>query len=62
LIILSSSYFLGIFWRIIVRDVIDWENNDQIDVFNGYDTFYSLEDYGFVETIDCENIHEADNK
>lgn len=33
-----------------------------IDVFNGYNTFYSLEDYGFVEIIDDQEIHEADRK
>ena len=48
-IILSSSYFLGIFWKIIVTFVIDWQNNDMVDVYNGYSTFYSEESYGFID-------------
>lgn len=32
-----------------MRFIIDWEDNQLVDVYNGYDTFYSYHDYGFVE-------------
>ena len=47
IIIFACSYFLGIFWHIIVKDLEDWENVQFGDVYNGYYTFYTLPDYGF---------------
>ena len=32
-----------------MRFIINWEDNQLVDVYNGYDTFYSYSDYGFVE-------------
>ena len=58
-IILSSSYFLGIFWKIIVTNVIDWRQNDLVDVYNGYSTFYSEESYGFVNKE--TGVHQYDS-
>jgi hypothetical protein len=54
-IIISISYFVGSGWRIYIKFMIDWENNDMIDVYNGYYTFYNYPDYGFV---DQEGIHD----
>ena len=45
---------LAIFWRIFVFIIIDWEDNQEVDVFNGKDTFFSYEDYGFV--VDGEQM------
>lgn len=39
---------MAIFWRIIVHDVIDWENNETVDVFCGTNTFYSQPNFGFI--------------
>jgi hypothetical protein len=44
-IILTSSYFFGIFLHIGIKDFEDWENNDYYDVYNGYETFYSYQKY-----------------
>ena len=49
IIILTSSYLLAIIWRIFVTIMVDWENNQEFDVFNGFQTFYSYEDYDFVD-------------
>ena len=46
-IIFASSYFLGIVWYIFVNDFQDWENPWLEDVYNGYQTFYTYEDYKF---------------
>ena len=46
---LGSSYFLGLLWRIFTTKIIDWKSNEILDLFNGYDTFYSHEDYGWVD-------------
>ena len=44
LIIFSSSYFLGIFWLIVTHDFINWEDNQTLDVYYGYKTFYNSTD------------------
>ena len=44
---MSCSYFFGVGWRIFTTMYIDYENNQDIDVFNGKDTFYTF--YGFVD-------------
>lgn len=49
LMILSVSYFVAIMWRIYVTIIIEWENNEEVDVYNGKETFYSCQDYGFVD-------------
>jgi len=54
IIIISCSYFLGIFWRIFVHEIIDWEHWDTWDVYNGQESFYANPDFGFV---DEEGIH-----
>jgi hypothetical protein len=56
-IVLSCSYLLAIFWRIWISVCVDWENNDEIDVFNGYETWYTY--YGFV---DENGVHMDDVK
>jgi hypothetical protein len=38
--------------------VINWKDNQHIDVYNGKYTFYNYPDYGFVE----EGVHESDSK
>ena len=53
-IIMSTAYFLGIFWRIYVHEIIDWQHWDSIDVFNGQESFYT--NFGFV---DEDGIHIA---
>jgi hypothetical protein len=55
---IACSYFLGLFWRIFVTVVINWEDNQTVDVFNMYDTFYAYEDYGFV---DEDGVHQSDS-
>jgi hypothetical protein len=55
---IGSSYFLGLLWRIFTTVIIDWQDNETIDVFNGLDTFYSCEDYGWVN----DDIHLISSK
>ena len=50
-LILSCSYFLGIFWIVICRDIMDWQNIETYDVYNQYLSFYSNEDYEFIEDL-----------
>jgi hypothetical protein len=45
IVTMACSYMLGIGWRIFVTITIDWENNDEVDVYNGYETFYSSYDF-----------------
>lgn len=45
-IIFGLSYFVGIIWHIIVKDLVPWENIPDTDVYNGDVTFYTYEDYG----------------
>ena len=47
MIIFAAAYFLGIVWHIITKDVIDWRTKGPIDVYMGYTTFYTNEDFGF---------------
>ena len=44
---MSCSYFFGVGWRIYTTMFIDYENNQMVDVFNGYETFYNY--YGFID-------------
>ena len=57
IIIFSCTYFLAIFWHIFVKDLVNWQYVDNIDVYNGYTTFYSYEDYGFSETHDDDKMN-----
>lgn len=59
LIIFSCSYFLGILWFIICKDFFEWENHNDIDVYREYNTFYTLEDYGFQ--LEKSNLTEFDS-
>ena len=52
-LIFSCSFFLGIFWIIITRDILEWENSENYDVYNQKESFYSFESYGFID--DHEN-------
>lgn len=55
-IIISCSYFLAIFWRIYVQDIIDYENWDVYDVYNGKDCFFSKPDFGFIDEDGVEEL------
>lgn len=44
-IILTSSFFFGIFFHIVIKDFEDWENNKYFDVYNAYVTFYTYDLY-----------------
>lgn len=50
---MSCSYMLAIIWRIYVTIFIDYENNEDLDVFNGFDTFYNSYDF-----YDENGVHE----
>ena len=45
IVIFACSYFLGIFWHILIKDFQDWQLVQAVDVFNNYATFYTWEDY-----------------
>lgn len=47
IIILTCAYFLGIFWHIITKDCIQWDQENLYDVYEGYGYFFTNEDYGF---------------
>ena len=47
LVIFSCSYFLGLMWLIVCKDIYPWEEHTGIDVYKGTDTFYTYEGYGF---------------
>jgi hypothetical protein len=47
IIILTCSYFLGILWHIITKDLVRWDEELYYDVYQGYNTFYIDPDYGF---------------
>lgn len=57
--IFASSFFLAVFWRIVTNTLIDWENNQSIDVYNGKETFYGYADYDFVSWEDDEDHSSA---
>ena len=40
---------MGLVWRIFTTVIIDWQSNKDMDVYSGLDTFYSCEDYGWVD-------------
>lgn len=55
-IIYSVSYFLAIFYRIFVFDLVDWRNENRDhdvawspDVYWGHQTFYKFKEYGFSD-------------
>ena len=43
LIIFGISYFFAIFWHIIVKDFIQWNDVQYTDVYNGELTFYTYD-------------------
>jgi hypothetical protein len=45
IIILTISYFFGILWHIITKDIIKWDVKEFYDVYHGYTTFYTFPDY-----------------
>lgn len=47
IIIFAVSYFLGIFWHIVVKDIEATKVEDipYLDVYQGYLTFYTYPDY-----------------
>ena len=51
IVIFAISYFLGIFWLIFVRDIQDWHNisETKFDVFQGYQSFYSLSGKNWIQ-------------
>jgi len=52
IIIFACSYFLGIVWHIIIKDFTDYHSHDQIDVYNGYITFYTYKYYYLMVDMD----------
>ena len=59
-LILSCSFFLGIFWIIICRDIFDWENTEDYDVYNQSNSFYSY--YGFIDDLQKDRNFDAMTK
>lgn len=45
MVIFTISYFLGIFWLIIVRDIQEWKEMEMFDVYQGYKSFYVVYDF-----------------
>lgn len=44
---MACSYFLGIIWHIITKDLIAWDVEEFYDVYQGYITFYTYSGHGF---------------
>ena len=44
-IIFSLSYFFGVIWHIIIKDIIPWDNLGSTDVYNEHVTFYTYDQY-----------------
>ena len=48
-IIFSLSYFFGTLWHMYIKEIENWKNMQYYDVFQGYKTFYTLEEYDMID-------------
>ena len=48
IIIFTISYFFGVIWIIITKDIENWQYLSHFDVYQGYQSFYGYDGYGFI--------------